>query len=293
MVVICGPGSEEIGSVVASILEVESSVVEHRVFTDGEDYLRLTTDVTGRDVVLVHSMGPPQDRRLVQLLLILDALREGGAGSVELVAPYLAYARQDRGQLPGEAVSAFTVMKLLRYLGVSRLVTVNVHNPDVFKGAGFELTDFSAIPLLADYLRGEGLEECFSLSLGNKPIDIRHAEEAAAVLGGSYARLRTFRDPSTGEVRLDEPGFTVRGERAAIFDDVITSGGTHLQVVELLQGMGVEEVHLACVHSLLSEERLRDVLDATDSFTCTDTVPSRCSRVGVAPLIAGALAERG
>lgn len=288
MVLVCGPGSERMGREVAELLGVEPLLVEHREFPDGESHLRVAGDVGGRDVVLVHSTAPPQDVRMVQLLFTLDVLREE-AESITVVAPYLAYARQDRRQAPGEAVSISTVIRLLSALGVSRLVTVNVHNPAVFEGRELVLRDVSAIPLLADHYLEEGFGGSFSLSLGKKPVDIRHAEEAASVLGGGFARLETFRDPSTGRVTLGEPDFEVDRRRVVVFDDVVTSGGTHLGAVELLRGMGAVGVHLACVHSLLAGGRLEAVRGAFDSFVCTDTVPNECSRVGVAPLLADAI----
>jgi ribose-phosphate pyrophosphokinase len=286
---ISGPGSEQVGREIAGILGVEAMVVDHRVFPDGENYIRLTAEVGGLDVVLVQPTAPPQDRRLIQLLLTLDAIREGEPRSVAVVSPYMAYARQDRRRLPGEAVSACTVIRLLLSMSVSRLFTVNVHNPAVFEDSGLGLTDLSAIPLLAKHLEGKGLGGGFSLSLGKKPVDLEHAMEATAVLGGGYARLETFRDPTTGEVRLGEVKLDMDGRRVIVFDDVITSGGTHLGAVRLLRGMGADEVHLACVHSLLSDENLARVLGEVNSFTCTDTVPGRFSGVKVAPLIAGAL----
>ena len=186
-------------------------------------------------------------------------------------------------------MSILTVIKLFRALGVSRLVTVNVHNPEVFHGSGLELRDLSAIPLLAQYFRDRGLVGAFSLSLGKKAVDLEHAREAASILGGGCDRLRTFRDPSTSEVTLEKEELEVEGRRVVIFDDVITSGGTHLKAVEFLRERGAEEVHLACVHSLLSEERLERVIEAVDSFISTDTIPNRFSKVQIAPLIAEAL----
>ncbi|UCD44222.1 MAG: ribose-phosphate diphosphokinase [Candidatus Bathyarchaeota archaeon] len=290
MVLVYGPGSKRMGREVAELLGIEPVLVEHRIFPDGESHLRVAGDVVGLDVVLVHSTAPPQDARMVQLLFTLDVLREG-AESVTVVAPYLAYARQDRRQAPGEAVSITSVIRLLRALDVSKLVTVNVHNPAVFEGQGLVLCDVSAVPLLADHFLEEGFGGSFSLSLGKKPVDVRHAEEAASVLGGGFARLETFRNPSTGRVTLGEPDFEVDGLRVVVFDDVVSSGGTHLRAVELLRGMGAAEVHLACVHSLLAGERLEAVRGAFDGFVCTDTVPNEYSRVGVAPLLADAIRE--
>jgi ribose-phosphate pyrophosphokinase len=290
MLLVSGPGSEEPGREIADLLCVEASTVEHRFFPDGESYIRLTTEVRGRDVVMVHSTAPPQNTRMVQLLLTLDAIREGGASDIIVVTPYLAYARQDRRRLPGEAVSIFTVARLLFSLGASKLITVNVHNPEVIEGSRLGLHDLSGIPLLADYFKEMGLEGAFALSLGKKPVDLEHARDAAAILEGGYGRLETFRDPTTGEVILGKADLDVEGRKVVIFDDVVTSGRTHKEAARFLRGRGADEVHLACVHSLLTDERLDAVLEEVDSFVCTDTVPNRFSRVSVAPLIAEALA---
>ena len=226
-------------------------------------------------------------------MITIDAIRLGRANSITLVAPYLAYARQDRRQMPGEAVSILTLIRLLLFLSTSKLITVNIHNPAIFKESELEFQDLSAIPLLANYLKGKGLGGTFSISLGKKPVDLEHAMDVTSILGGGFGRLETFRDPSTGEVTLGEADLEVDRLRVIIFDDVITSGRTHLKAVELIRDMGADEVHLACVHSLLKDEWLRNVLDEVDSFVCTDTVPNRFSRVDVAPLIAKSLDWHG
>ena len=291
MVIVCSPNSIPIGTEIGKLAGIPVTIVESKTFPDGETHLQLTVDVKGKDVTLIHSTHPPQDKHLVQLFLLLDTIKNEGASSIRVVAPYLAYARQDRRQLPGEVVSISSIIRLLDLLNVNELITVNVHNPEVFNRARLELVDTSAIPLLAAHLRKKGYGGCFSLSLGKKAVDVRHAKEAADVLGGGYMRLKTFRDPSTGEVSLEEAEFDVAGKVVAIFDDIITSGRTHLKAVEYLRNKGANEVHLACVHSLLSEDHRAWVLKAVDSFICSDTVPSMDSKVKVASLIADLLSE--
>jgi ribose-phosphate pyrophosphokinase len=289
MLIIYGPGSERIGRDIASILGFKGSGVMHRTFPDGESHLRIPVEVQSRGVILVQSTAPPQDTRLIQLLLLLDALRAQRASNVVLVIPYLAYARQDRSRLDGEAVSIYTVIKLLEGLGVTDLITVNIHNPEVFEGSSLRLQDLSAIPSLARHLAERGFEGYLSISLGKKEVDVEHARNAASILGGGYGVLKTFRDPVTGEVNIIRKKLSVKGERVVIFDDVITSGGTHLKAIELLREKGAREVHLACVHSLLKEEGLARVREAADSFITSDTIPNPCSEIGVAPIIAEAL----
>jgi len=101
-------------------------------------------------------------------------------------------------------------------------------------------------------------------------------------------RLRTFRDPDTGVVTLGKVSFEVDGKDVIIFDDVTTTGRTHIKAVNLLKRQGAKRVYLACVHSLLSEEAQELILRVVEGFICTDTVPNRFSKVSVAPLIAEA-----
>jgi len=289
MIVLCGPGSWELGEEMAELMGLETLRVEHRLFPDGESYLRIPVDVRGRRVILVQSTAPPQDTRLIQLLLLLDAIRDQGASEVLLVTPYLAYARQDRRRLDGEVVSISTVIGLLKSLGVRDLITINVHNPEVFEGSSLRLQDLSAIPSLARHLVERGFKGCLSISLGKKEVDVEHARNAASIMGGGFGVLKTFRDPVTGEVSIIRKRLSVKGERVVIFDDVITSGRTHLKAVDFLREKGAREVHLACVHSLLKEEGLARVKETVDSFVTSDTIPNPCSEIGVAPIIAEAL----
>jgi len=175
------------GRGIADILGLGWSGVDHREFADGESNLRIKEDISGLDVILVHSTSPPQDTRLLQLIFMMDALKERGANRIIPVTPYLAYARQDRGRLPGEVVSIISVISMLRAQGMDRLYTMNVHNPDVFEGSGIELTDISAFPLLAQHLLDEGLGGAFSVSLGKKPADLVRARITASILGGTAA----------------------------------------------------------------------------------------------------------
>lgn len=289
MIIVQGPGSGQIGSSIADLLNAERVSVDYRAFPDGEMYLCLSGEIRNKHVIVVHSTGPPQNDRLIQLFLLVDICRDMGARTVRLVTPYLAYARQDRRRKMGEPVSILTLMKLLESLRVDELLTVNVHNPDVFKDVKIKVRDLSAIPLLAEYFRDQGMEGAFSLSLGKKMVDLEHARNAAKVLGGEYGRLRTFRDPDTGVVTLEEASFEVAGKDAIIFDDVITTGRTHIKAVNVLRQQGAKRVYLACVHSLLSEEAQELILRVVEDFVCTDTVPNRFSKVSVAPLVAQAL----
>jgi ribose-phosphate pyrophosphokinase len=288
-VIVSGPGSEQIGRSIARLLKIDNLSIYSRTFPDGETYVRLPEGLESKDVVLIHSTGPPQNERLVQLFLLLDTLKDMKIKTFHLVIPYLAYARQDRRQKIGEPISALTIMKLIESLSVSELITVNVHNPKIFQGLKTRVIDQSAIPLMADYFKEQGFEGAFSFSLGKKMIDLERAKTAAKILDGPYGHLKTFRDPNSGVVTLEKSSLNIRGKDAIIFDDVVTTGRTHIKIINELKRQGAEKVYLACVHSLISEEAQELLLRVVEDFVCTDTVLNRFSKISVAPLIAKAI----
>jgi ribose-phosphate pyrophosphokinase len=149
MIIVQGPASEEISSSVANLLDLETVSVDCKTFPDGESRLCLAKKIEKQDTIIIHSTGSPQDKRMNQLSLLVDICKEMDVKSLRVVTPYLAYARQDRRQNVGECISILTIMKILESLGVDELITVNVHNPDVFKDLKIKFKDLSAIPSLA------------------------------------------------------------------------------------------------------------------------------------------------
>ena len=127
MKIIPGPSSTKLGNSIAEILEIETVRIAHKKFPDGESYIRFEGEVAGEEVAIVQTTGPPQDTNLIQLFILADAAKDLGAKRVIAVVPYLAYARQDKRFLPGEAISIQTIGKLLKASGIDELLTVNVH----------------------------------------------------------------------------------------------------------------------------------------------------------------------
>ncbi|MEM4186779.1 MAG: ribose-phosphate diphosphokinase, partial [Candidatus Caldarchaeum sp.] len=128
MKVVKGPASSELAEKLSLFLHVPTVGVEHKLFPDGESYVRLEEGVEGDDVVLVQGLHPPQDTNLIRLLLMADCLRDLGAVSVKAVVPYMAYARQDKRFRESEAVSILTLLKLLKTVGIDEVLTVNIHS---------------------------------------------------------------------------------------------------------------------------------------------------------------------
>ena len=291
MKIIPGPSSTELGRKIAEILGVETVSVAHKKFPDSESYIRLEGEVKGEEIVIVQSTGPPQDTSLIQLFILADAAKDLGAKRVIAIVPYLAYARQDKRFLPGEAISIQTIGKLLKTSGIDELITVNVHERKVLEKFEIPAKSISAIGLLADYFKSKGLERAFALAPDEGAAEF--AIEASKVLGGDYGWLHKERDRYTGEVRTEEKNLDVSGKDAIIFDDIISTGGTTANAVRILRKQGARRVFAACVHPLMIGNAKDRILQAgAEEIVGTDSVPSNVTVVSLAPLLAKALAEK-
>jgi len=292
LIVVSGPASQDLGRKVAAMLKSKIVSVIFKAFPDGESYLRLDGDVKGEEVVIVQTTGPPQDMHLIQLFLMVDAAKNLGAKRVTAVVPYLAYARQDKRFLPGEAISIETFIKLIEASGTDQFLTVNIHEESVLKKFSIPAENLSAITLLAEHFKKKGLAGAFSLAPDKGALEL--AKEADKVLDGGCGWLQKQRDRLTGEIQVEEKLFNIKGRDVIVFDDIISTGGTIAAAVKMLKTQGARRVYAACAHPLLVGEAQRKIMEGgAEEIVGTDCVPSLVSVVSVAPLIAEVLAKTG
>jgi len=290
MKIVLGPASTELGMRIAEILNSETVPVFSKTFPDGESYVRIEGNVKSEETVIVQTTSPPQNSRLVQLALMADAAKRGKAKKVTAVVPYLAYARQDRVFLEGEAVSIEAVAKMLRAAGIDALITVNVHHEEALEKFPFEAKNLSAISFLAEYFKGKELEGAFALAPDKGATYM--AEQAGKILGGEWGYLEKRRDRYTGQVSVEKGKFDVKDKAVVIFDDIISTGGTIVAAIKVLKEIGAEKVYVACVHPLLIGDAEKRIVEAgAEEIVGTDSIPSHVSKVSLAPLIGRALKE--
>ncbi|MDH5690563.1 MAG: ribose-phosphate diphosphokinase [Candidatus Bathyarchaeota archaeon] len=290
MILVPGPASQNLGQKIAEILNARIVPVKLKSFPDGEYCLRFDGEVKDEEVIVVQTTGPPQDTNIMQLLMLIDAAKDLGAEKVTAVVPYLAFARQDKRFLPGEAVSAETFVKLIEACGTEQFITVNIHSENTLKRFSVPTKNLSAITSLAEHFKNQGLNGAFSLSPDKGAIKL--AEEANKVLGGGCGWLRKERDRYTGEIQMEERSFDVKGRDVIVFDDIISTGGTIARAVKMLKTQGARRVYAACVHPLLIGEAKQKIMQSgAEEIVGTDSIPSSVRTVSLAPLIAEALAR--
>jgi len=291
--IIPGPASKELGQKIAEYLNISPTPVSLKTFPDGESYIRFeSTSLRNEDVAIVQTTSPPQDQRLIQLMLMADNAKDMGARTITAVLPYFAYSRQDKRFIPGEAFSVKTIIKLLQHCGVTKIITVNAHSPTVLKNFDIPVIDLSAVPLLAQYFKTNKLvENPLSLSMGKKALYV--AREADNVLHGGYDYLTSRRDITTGNVTLEDKPLPVKNRDIIIFDDIISSGGTMAKAVKMIKDKGARKVYSACVHPLLIGDSQKHIIEnGAEDIIGTDAVESPVSKVSIAPLIGKTLTQR-
>jgi len=249
-------------------------------FPDDERYVRVLGDLAGDHVVLIQSTHP--DPKVVELLLLIDAVRELRPRMVSLVIPYFGYGRQDKRFEPGEALSAKALAKHVQ-VGVDEVLTMGLHNPDILTFFDVPAREVNGMPAVGRYLRGRDID--FILAPDDNAI--RHAKDVAKAAGKPWDALSKTRIDSYN-VKFEPKKLDVRGKRVAIVDDVISTGGTVALAAKELKQQGARHVLAAVVHGLFVASAW-DKLAVCDEVAASDTIPSRATRFSVAPEFAAAL----
>jgi ribose-phosphate pyrophosphokinase len=289
MIIIPGPASTVLGEAIAKELGVEATLLYHRLFPDGETYIRFPEAIQGKTVVLVQTTAPNPDRKLMQLLFMARTAKDMGAARIIAVIPYLAYARQDKRFLEGESLSFDIILDMLESAGVNDTVLIDIHNEKaveaLIKKQEMRIYTLTAIYYLAEYMKENSYQGAYSLSpdLGRSEL----VEKVSQVMGGGFAFFMKVRDKYTGKTTMKVKNLDLGGKDVVIFDDIISSGGTMARAIQGLKDQGAGKVAAVCTHALPvpgANEKLKNA--GADKIVATDTVESIYETVSVAKLVA-------
>lgn len=285
------PGNETFASDLAAAGEWELGRLETRRFPDGESYVRILSNVADRAVDLVCTLAHP-DEGILRLVFAADAVRSLGATEIGLIAPYLAYMRQDRRFRPGEAVTSKTFARLLSS-AFDRLVTVDPHlhrYPTLSALYGIPAVALHAAPLLADWIAAEVARP---LVIGPDEESEQWVAAIAARIGAPHAVLRKIRHGDRNvEVAMPDLG-QWRGRQPVLVDDIASSGQTLIDAARQLPLQGFARPICAVVHGIFADESYRNLLDVADRIVSTDSVQHDSNAISLTPLIAGTIGALG
>jgi ribose-phosphate pyrophosphokinase len=247
-------------------------------FSDGEVNVNIGEVVRGTDTYVIQSTCDPVNENLVELLIIIDALRRASAGRITAVIPYFGYARQDRKAKARDPISARLVANIITVAGADRILTMDLHAP--------QIQGFFDIPV--DHLMGGmALADHFARTLKDLGSVVAVSPDA-----GGANRTRYFaeyldvpiaitdkRRPRQNESEIIGVLGEVKGKRCIIVDDIIDTGGTLTNTAQALKDMGAEEIYAMCTHGIFSGSAIRRIEDSClISVATLNTIPMAESR---------------
>lgn len=281
MNIIGGPASQLLAGRVSRSVKSNLIVSEFKKFPDGELYTRILDEI-GSEVTIIQSTV--NDTDLIALLQLIDA--SSAASRVNVVIPYMGYARQDKQFKKGEPLSA---RALARTIKADNIYTINIHDLSILDYFDAKAVNLDATPMIGKYIKNMEFNDPLIIAPDDGAINI--AKSASADLGIEYDYLEKTR--LSGEtVSIQPKNVKVNGRDVIIIDDIISTGGTMAEAISLLRKQGAHEVFAACVHPVLSNNAILKLFKAgVKGIIATDTIDKGVSVVSVAPIIASAIGD--
>lgn len=260
LVVYSGTSHPELAEEVSKHLGITVGDVDIHRFANGEIYARFMDSVRGTDAFVIQTHSAPINEHIMEMLIMLDALKRASASRITAVVPYYGYSRQDKKQLAREPISAKLMADLLHTAGADRVMSLDLHAGQIQGFFDFPFDHLTALPLLVDYMHDLG-DDIVIVSPDAGRVGV--ADRYARRLGASLAILHKRRDPDVHNVSavLDVVG-DVDGRRCVLVDDMIDTAGTIANAAQALAEHGAVEVYAAATHAILSGPAVRRLTES-------------------------------
>lgn len=269
--VFSGSSHPALAEEICRYLGVPLSPSVHRRYSNDNLYIQLAESVREHDVYIVQTFSPPVQDHVFELLMMANAARDASATRVTAVVPYYSYARSDKKEEPRICITGRLVADLFMTAGVSRLLTMDLHAPQVHGFFSMPVDHLTAQPVLIDHF---GVRELVDTVVVTPDIgSAKRASRFARKLGVPLA-AGNKRRVADDRVEIDDIIGDVHDKHAIVFDDEIANAGTIIEIAKLLSKRGVTGITVACTHGVFSGqaiERLRGL--GVDEIITTNTVP--------------------
>jgi ribose-phosphate pyrophosphokinase len=265
-----GTSNPPLAKAIAASIGIELGQCTVSAFPDGETFVKIEENVRGEDVFIVQSTSPPTNHHLMELFIMMDALRRASASRITAVLPYYGYARQDRKDQPRVPITAKLVANLLVAAGANRILTMDLHAQQIQGFFDIPVDHLYAAPVMYEYLKAKELPELVVVSPDVGGLKMAHAY--SQVLEAGLAIVAKRRKNATDIESMTVIG-EIRGKTILLVDDLTETAGTLTAAASLLKRKGAKRI-LACVsHAIpndLGVKRLRN--SDIDELITTDTV---------------------
>jgi ribose-phosphate pyrophosphokinase len=293
--VFTGNSNIALAQMICEYLGIPLGKAQVKKFSDGEINVEIDESVRGMDVFVVQSTCPPVNDHVMELLILIDALKRASAARINAVIPYYGYARQDKKVLPRAPISAKLVADLITTAGASRILTIELHASQIQGFFDIPVDHLYTSPILSDYLQDRFEENLVVVSPDAGGVE--RARAFAKRLDAALAIIDKRREmPNVAKVMyiIGDVG----GKDAIILDDMIDTAGTLCNAAVALKEEGAERVYAYCTHPVMSGQAVERLEGSPlEEVIVTDTIPLRGEAVSsgklkvlsIAPLLAEAI----
>lgn len=263
-------------------------------FSDGEIQINIEESIRGCDVYVVQSTCAPVNQHIMELLIMIDALKRASAKSINIVMPYYGYARQDRKARSREPITAKLMADLLETAGADRVITLDLHAPQIQAFFNIPIDHLQGVAILSDFFAAKKLDDIIIVSPDHG--GVTRARKMADRLKAPIGIIDKRRPrPNVAEV-MNIIG-NIEGKTAILIDDIIDTAGTITLAANALIESGAKAVYACCTHPVLSGPAIERINDShIKELVVTDTIPlteekhiDKITQLSVAPLIGEAL----
>lgn len=286
-----GNSNPELTRAICAYIDIPPGRIEVFKFSNENIFVRIGESVRENDVFVIQSFSSPVNESIMELLIIIDALKRASAGRITAVIPYYAYGRTDKKDQPRVPITARLIADMITVAGADRILTVDLHAGQIQGFFNIPVDEMTALPILARYLQEKRLQNPVVVSpdLGSTKRARNFAEELNAPL--AIIEKRRFGNDDRTEV-LNLIG-SVDNAQVILIDDEIDTAGSITQAAELCIARGAREVYAACTHAVLSGPAVeRLALSPIKEIVVTDTIPlpphkrlDKITVLSVAPLL--------
>lgn len=278
----------------ASLLGCELGKSSVTRFSDGEIQINIEESVRGSDVYLVQSTSQPGNEHIMELLIMIDALKRASAKTINVVIPYYGYARQDRKARSREPITAKLVANLLVTAGANRVLTIDLHAPQIQGFFDIPVDQLVGVPILSQYFENKGLEDIVVVAPDNG--GVVRARKLASRLHAPIA-LIDKRRPQPNVVEVMNIVGNIEGKNAILIDDMIDTAGTITLAANALMEKGAKAVYACCTHPVLSGAAISRIeASAIKELVVTNSIElpeekmiNKITTLSIAPLLVDAI----
>lgn len=272
LMLFCGNANRELTEEVAKQLGINIGKSKVNRFSDGEIECEIQENVRGNDVFILQSTCPPTNDHIMELIILIDALRRSSAGRITAVIPYYGYARQDRRVRSSRVpISARVVADMLTGVGVDRLLTVDIHAEQIQGFFNIPLDNVYGTPILLDYIKKKNIQNPIVVSP-----DVGGVVRARAMAKGLKVDLAIIdkRRPIANQAEIMNIIGDIKGRHCLIIDDMVDTAGTLCKAADALIAHGAEKVSAYCVHPILSGKAIDNIESSgLDELVVTNSIP--------------------